>query len=80
MKLQLKDAALFFDPKNENELAERIKKLFEDKNLRKELIEKGLKIAQARTSKDYVNEVIKIVDEFEPIRRCWSNEDEYNHP
>ena len=79
MKLQLKDAALFFDPKDENELADIIKKLFEDENLRKELIQKGLEIAQNWTSKDYVNEIIKIIDGFEPIRRCWSNEIKYIH-
>jgi len=77
---QLKDATLFFNPTNENELADKIKILFEDKNLRTRLIKNGLNIAKSWTSKDYVNSIIKIIDEFEPIRRCWSSKEKYFHP
>ncbi len=74
---QLKDAALLFDPKNEIELVRLIKKLYEDMALRNNLIKKGFKIAMSWTSKEYVEGIIKIVDDFEPIRRCWSNKRVY---
>lgn len=74
---QLKDAALLFDPKNEIDLATAIKKLYEDTELRHKLIKKGFEIAQNWTSKEYVEGILKIVDDFEPIRRCWSTKRVY---
>ncbi len=74
---QLKDAAILFDPKSEIELATAIKKLYEDTELRNELIKKGFEIARSWTSKEYVQGVFKIVDDFEPIRRCWSSKKVY---
>ncbi|MBD3272744.1 glycosyltransferase [Candidatus Dependentiae bacterium] len=68
---QLKDAALLFDPKNEFELVDCIKRLYENNNLKKELIEKGLKVAKSWTAKEYVESIFNIVDDFEKIRRCW---------
>ena len=74
---QLKDAAILFDPKSEIELATAINKLYEDIELRNKLIKNGLQIAQGWTSKEYVQGVFKIVDDFEPIRRCWSSKNVY---
>ncbi|MFH1461686.1 MAG: glycosyltransferase family 1 protein [bacterium] len=70
---QLKDAALLFDPKNEYELADCIKKLYDDVDLRSTLIQKGFEIAKNWTAKEYVDGIYRIVDDFEPIRRCWSS-------
>lgn len=68
---QLKDAALLFDPKDEHELADGIKKLYDNEDLKNKLIKKGLKIAQSWTAKEYVDGIFKIVDDFEKIIRCW---------
>ncbi len=74
---QLKDAALLFDPKSEFELADCIKKLYDDQDLRSLLIKKGLEIAKSWTAKEYVDGVYKIISDFEPIRRCWSSKKSY---
>jgi glycosyltransferase involved in cell wall biosynthesis len=76
-KEQMGDAAILFDPKNEEELALAIKRLYRNIELREELIAKGKRRALRWTSEDYVKGVMKIVDEFEPIRRCWSSQEIY---
>lgn len=77
--IQMGDAAMLFDPKNERELAESILGLHSDHLLRKELINRGFNLVQNYTSEKYVKRIIEIVDEFEPIRRCWSSTDVYKH-
>ena len=76
-KEQLGDAALLVDPKSEKQIALSIKALYEDQELRQRLIQKGLKRTAEWTWTDYVKGVIKIIDEFEPIRRTWSSKEVY---
>jgi len=68
---QLGDAALFVDPRNPIEIAGAIKKLYDDDNLRRSLIDKGRARAERWTAKDFVRGVFSAFDEFEPVRRCW---------
>ncbi|MFC1894317.1 glycosyltransferase family 4 protein [Candidatus Dependentiae bacterium] len=71
---QLDDAALLFDPKSEFDLAEKITKLYDDKELKNILVQKGLQRVEQMTSNCYLNKIEKIIDEFGSIRRCWSSE------
>jgi glycosyltransferase involved in cell wall biosynthesis len=70
---QYGDAAIYFSPTNEIQLAECIKTLLDNAELRKSLIEKGLQRAARWTSVDYVNSVLKILDEFAPVARMWEH-------
>ena len=76
---QMGDAALQFDPKDEMQLAAAIKKLYTTPGLRETLIQRGQARAHKRTAKDYVRDMFKIVDEFQPFRRCWSSHEPYKH-
>ncbi len=68
---QLGDAALLVDPRDPAKIAAGIKALHDDKDLRRRLIENGRARAERWTAKDFVREVFKTFDEFEPVRRCW---------
>jgi hypothetical protein len=46
--------------------------VYEDPVLRQSLVERGLKRARQWTGEDYVRSVLAVIDEFEPIRRCWA--------
>jgi len=74
---QLGDAALLIDPKDPNQIALAVKSLHENTSLRNTLIQRGLNRAHRWTGKDYVNGVFSILDEFEPLRHCWSNKELY---
>ena len=78
-EFQLADAALLFDPKNEFELVQMIKKLHEDSELRQSLINKGELLVKNYTSEKYLEGIIQTINEFEPIRRCWSSYEIYVH-
>ena len=68
---QLGDAALLVDPKSPEQIANAIFTLYSSPDLRKTLIERGLKRAQQWTGKDFVRSLFSILDDFEAIRRCW---------
>lgn len=68
---QLWSAALLVDPKNPEQIADTIFKLYNSPDLRKTLIENGLKRAQKWTGHDYVRNIYLILDEFEAIKQCW---------
>jgi glycosyltransferase involved in cell wall biosynthesis len=68
---QLGNAALIVDGSDEKQIALAIKSLHESPELRQQVVQKGYQRAAQWTSHDYVREVLKILDEFEPIRRCW---------
>lgn len=68
---QLGDAALLVDAKNEKEIADAIKRLREDPMLRDSLVSRGRARASKWTACDYIKRVLSLVDEFDPIRRCW---------
>ncbi len=78
MQEQLKDAALFFDPKSEKSLVEQIIKL-EDKKHRENLISKGYELAKQYNMEKYVDNLLRIAENFQPIRECWSNKELYIH-
>ena len=68
---QLGDAALLVDPKNERKIAEAIKQLHDDPVLRNTLVSRGIARASKWTAEDSVRAVFSLIDEFEPVRRCW---------
>ena len=74
---QLAGAVMLFDTKNEQDLADKIKKLYDNPNLKADFIRKGEEKALNWTAENYLQGVLKIIDEFEPIRRCWSSEKVY---
>ncbi len=75
---QLGDAALLVDPKQPEQIAKAIKALWDDPSLREDLIEKGLDRAAQFTGENFVRGVFEILDDFEPIRRCWSSIGRYH--
>jgi glycosyltransferase involved in cell wall biosynthesis len=76
---QLGDAALYFDPKDEKQLAERLVRLLREPSLRGDLVQRGGLRAGGWTAADYARSVVERVDSFEAIRRCWSREQPYEH-
>lgn len=72
---QLGDAAILVDPKDVPQIAETIKRLGDDPALRQSLITRGTARASNWTAIDFVMKVLSILDEFEPVRRCWPMED-----
>jgi glycosyltransferase involved in cell wall biosynthesis len=72
---QLGDAALLFDPNKPEELANAIASLCETSfwstERRERMIKKGRERASARSSEAYVRNICQLLDEFEPVRRCW---------
>jgi glycosyltransferase involved in cell wall biosynthesis len=68
---QFGDAVLYCDPKNPEDIAEKLYQLCSDNNLRVELINKGHLRAESRTSDDFVIGIFKIADEFSTIKRNW---------
>jgi glycosyltransferase involved in cell wall biosynthesis len=70
---QYGDAAIFFSPTNEIQLAECIKTLLDNADLRKGLIERGLHRAARWTPVDYGNSVLKVLDEFAALARMWEH-------
>ncbi len=72
MQEQLGQAALFFNPTDEQELVTKIIALHDNHELRSTLIAAGKERAVSWTSQEYLQGVINIIDEFSAIRRCWS--------
>ena len=70
---QLGDSALLFDPSDIKGMAESIKNIYTDSELRESLINKGRIKASECTTQNYIHNVYEILDKFEPIRRCWKN-------
>ena len=68
---QMGDAALYFDPDSEAQLAARIKELHTRPDLVKSLIERGRERASRWTARDYVAGIFQVADEFDAMRRNW---------
>jgi len=68
---QLGNAALLFDPTNPADIARTILTVRRDCRVRAELTRLGKEIIAARSPRAYVEQICRILDEFEPIRRCW---------
>jgi predicted outer membrane repeat protein len=76
---QLGDAALLFNPKNEDEILDAVYSLYTDRLLLEKLVQKGKALANKWTSAEYIQGILSIIDEFGDYRRCWSTKDEYIH-
>lgn len=76
---QLGNAAILVDPRNEGEFALSVKRIYDEPGLRGDLISRGIVRATKWTTTDYINGMIKIIDEFKLYRRCWSNLEQYVH-
>jgi glycosyltransferase involved in cell wall biosynthesis len=76
---QLGRAALLFDPKNPAEMASRIKELHDSPTRREEMIKLGRERTLSWTAADYMKRMFRIIDDFEPVRRCWSSREPYTH-
>ncbi|MBC7804131.1 MAG: glycosyltransferase family 4 protein [Candidatus Parcubacteria bacterium] len=68
---QLGDAALLVNPAAPADIAEGVKRLLGDPELRDVLRERGRVRAGAWTALDFVHGVFKLLDEFEPISATW---------
>jgi glycosyltransferase involved in cell wall biosynthesis len=69
---QLGSAAILFDPARPDEIADAVRRIRNNEKVRSELIRRGRAQVQAKTPKEYVEQVCGILNEFEPIRRCWA--------
>ncbi|MDR9763617.1 glycosyltransferase family 1 protein [Rhizobium redzepovicii] len=68
---QLENAALYVDALAPDSIAAAVRQLQASPELRQQMIEKGHIRARKWTARDYVQEIFSILDEFEPVRRCW---------
>jgi glycosyltransferase involved in cell wall biosynthesis len=68
---QLGDAALLVEPKNERQIADAIKRLHDEPILRDTLVSRGVARASKWTAEDFVKSILSLIDELEPVRRCW---------
>jgi glycosyltransferase involved in cell wall biosynthesis len=68
---QLGDAALLVDPKSPEQIADAIFTLYNSPDLRKTLIDRGSERAQQWTGLDFIRGIFSVLDDFEPVRRCW---------
>ena len=64
---------MLVNPRDPEDIARAIKSLHDDQVLYQTLIQRGSERASRWTGQDYVRGVLVILDEFEPIRRCWSS-------
>lgn len=68
---QLGDAALLFDPKNPEAIAQAILQARQP-DIRSVLVNRGSARARSWTGLDFARKVVKILDDFEPVRRAWA--------
>jgi glycosyltransferase involved in cell wall biosynthesis len=68
---QLGNAALLFDPASPADIARLILTVHHDAGLRAQLVWRGMEIVSGRSPRAYVEQVCRILHDFEPIRRCW---------
>jgi len=69
---QTGDAALRFDPRSPEQIAQTLSRLAGDSGLRNELARRGRERAALWGGGDYVRAVFAILDGFENTRRCWT--------
>jgi glycosyltransferase involved in cell wall biosynthesis len=70
---QLGDAALLVDAREPAAIADAVKRLYDDHELRRTLIDRGHVRAESWTAKEFVRGVFHALDEFARVRRCWGN-------
>ncbi len=70
---QLGDNALFFNPNDEEELANCILSILDNSKLKNDLIEKGIKRAKSWTSVDYTVKILQRIDELQSLIGLWKD-------
>jgi glycosyltransferase involved in cell wall biosynthesis len=70
---QLGEAALLVDPREPVQIAAAIRQVYQDKQTRNDLIQKGLTRSTKWTSRDFVRGVFAAFDDFARVRRSWGN-------
>ncbi|MBL8550623.1 MAG: glycosyltransferase [Hyphomonadaceae bacterium] len=65
------DAAIYVSLKDERDIADGIRRVFDDPDATRRRVEKGRKIAERNTVSNYVERVQDLFDEFAATRRCW---------
>ena len=70
---QFGDAVLYCDPKNPDNIADKIFELYSQNNIKTDLVNKGYFRAKDWTADDFVMGVFDIANEFSAIRRNWVN-------
>jgi glycosyltransferase involved in cell wall biosynthesis len=75
----IKEAAILFDPRSEEDIAGKIHTLYLDQDLRETMIEKGYAFSKKRKTADCVNEMVDIINDFERYRRAWSTNTLYRN-
>lgn len=73
MKEQLGDCAIYFDLDDENQIVEQLENLYNNPDKRNFLIQKGKNLAEKRRSNNYIEIMIKIINDFEHIKECWDH-------
>ncbi|RIK82134.1 MAG: glycosyltransferase family 1 protein [Planctomycetota bacterium] len=72
---QLGDAALRVDPRDHAAIADAIFRVHSDAALRTTLVDRGRARATRFRPDDFVREIVGMIDEFEPVRKCWHGGD-----
>lgn len=70
---QVGDAGILVEPSNFKALSEAILTVYRDRTLRERLINSEIKKSQSWTGKDYIENIIEIIDSFSSARSCWDN-------
>jgi Glycosyl transferases group 1 len=68
---QLGQGALYFNPCDPRHMAAKIAEVLLNEGCRQQLIDEAMKIVRQRTPRAYISAICEVLDEFEPIRRCW---------
>jgi glycosyltransferase involved in cell wall biosynthesis len=74
---QLGKGAVLIEPIDEDAFADAVYELYKEPGLRESLIERGRAHVMSFTGEDYARGVFAILDEFEKVRRCWSQEERH---
>ncbi len=69
-RIQLKDSCIFFNPMDENDLADKLLKI-KNNSYDKNLSTKGYTLASEYSTENYLKNTLKMFDNFEPILECW---------
>ena len=70
---QLGNAAVYFNPAEPNEIADAMLRLHGDEDLKQHIREQGFLRVSKYTVQDYIKLIMKNIDEFEAIIRCWNS-------
>jgi glycosyltransferase involved in cell wall biosynthesis len=68
---QLGDAAMLVDPRQPDKIADAVMALHNTRGLRDALVARGFERARLLTAENSVRAILSMLDEFEPVRRCW---------